>query len=250
MAFTYPDMIRPKLRRLLWAATTGPTGEYMRAAVFGVFAVFGLALLLPGIDAASVMITAAFFVVASAMGGWRLYRSYPHGRLGLCNHLTLIRLVIVCALIAPLIAGAAPSWSFFWMAAVCLALDGIDGWLARRQGLVSDFGARFDVEVDSLLALVLALSAAVSTDVGLAAILLGLPRYAFMAASLGLPWMRCPLPERFSRKAVCVVQLGVLIALQAPILPAAAGGMLGAVAVLLLVWSFAIDILWLWRRRA
>ena len=37
-----------------------------------------------------------------------------------------------------------------------LALDGLDGWAARRQGLVSAFGARFDMEVDALLILALA----------------------------------------------------------------------------------------------
>jgi phosphatidylglycerophosphate synthase len=38
-----------------------------------------------------------------------------------------------------------------------LALDGLDGWLARRFGLASAYGARFDMEVDGFLILVLAL---------------------------------------------------------------------------------------------
>ena len=36
-------------------------------------------------------------------------------------------------------------------------LDGLDGWLARRAGMASAFGARFDVEVDALLIQALAI---------------------------------------------------------------------------------------------
>ena len=39
------------------------------------------------------------------------------------------------------------------------ALDGVDGWLARRSGIASAFGARFDMEIDALLILVLAVLA-------------------------------------------------------------------------------------------
>ena len=37
------------------------------------------------------------------------------------------------------------------------ALDGVDGWLARRRGMSSAFGARFDMEIDALLVQVLAI---------------------------------------------------------------------------------------------
>jgi hypothetical protein len=93
------------------------------------------------------------------------------------------------------VAGAAPSWAVFAVAVIALSLDGIDGWLARRQGYVSDFGARFDMEVDSVLALVLALSAAVSSGLGPLAILLGLPRYAFAVGGMG-PALDAPRPAR------------------------------------------------------
>jgi phosphatidylglycerophosphate synthase len=163
---------------------------------------------------------------------------------------TLVRLVLVCALGVHVLGGGGASWVFLVLALVALALDGVDGWLARRQGLASAFGARFDVEVDALMALVLAVNAALNPQIGMVAVLLGLPRYAFILASQGLPWLRGPLPERFSRKVVCVMQLAALIALQAPILPPLlAVGLMGAAA-LALLWSFAVDILWLWRARA
>ena len=41
------------------------------------------------------------------------------------------------------------------LAAVALALDPADGWLARRTGTASALGARFDGEVDAFLILAL-----------------------------------------------------------------------------------------------
>jgi phosphatidylglycerophosphate synthase len=154
------------------------------------------------------------------------------------------------ALVAPLVVGSGTSWFVFCIAAVALALDGFDGWLARRQGNASSFGARFDMEVDSLLALVLAVSAALGSGTGAAAILLGLPRYIFAAAGWAFPWMCRDVPARYSRKVVCVLQLGALIALQAPVLPDGVALVLVPVVIALLTASFAMDVAWLWRHRA
>ena len=96
----------------------------------------------------------------------------------------------------------------------------------------------------------LALNAALLTEAGLAAALLGMPRYLFGLAGLALPWMRRDLPERFSRKVVCVAQLAVLIALQAPALPSSIAVLLALCAAALLIWSFVKDMTWLWRHRA
>jgi hypothetical protein len=75
------------------------------------------------------------------------------------------------------------------------------------------------------------------------------PRYVFLGAGIVWPWLLRDLPERFSRKAVCVIQLGVLIALQAPILPTGLDLVLGLGAAAALAWSFGVDVAWLWRRR-
>lgn len=209
-----------------------------------------LASLLPGAGAVPTITALLAFAVSSAVAGVGLHRAYPHARLGVCNLITLGRLALTMVLVAPLVAGAAPSWAVFAVALIALSLDGFDGWFARRQGNASEFGARFDMEVDSILALVLALSAAVSSGAGPIAILLGVPRYLFAAAAWFFPWMRRDLPERFSRKAVCVVQLVALIALQAPILPPVFNVTLVPLVAAALLWSFALDVAWLWRRRA
>ena len=196
-----------------------------------------------------VLVALVLFAVSASVAGRAMHLGYPHLHLGLCNAITLARLALAAALVAALLAGSGPSWTVFAVAALALGLDGIDGWLARRQGYVSAFGARFDMEVDSVLALVLALGAAVSTSVGPFVILLGLPRYLFAVARWALPWMRRDLPDRFSRKAACVVQLATLIALQMPILSLGLAVPAVALAVLAVAVSFAGDVAWLWRRR-
>jgi phosphatidylglycerophosphate synthase len=226
-----------------------PTGDLLGTALVLSVGLVALTLVLPG--AGPVPTTAALLVFAFGTGlaVRAVQRGFPYGRLGLCNVTTLARLALATALVAPLVAGADASWPVLIVAVVALALDGVDGWLARWQGYASDFGARFDMEVDSALALILALAASMASGAGALAIILGLPRYLFFAAAHAFPWMQRDLPERFSRKGVCVLQLGTLIALQAPILPGWLAVWLVLVAALALVWSFAVDLVWLWRRR-
>ncbi|MFW5881494.1 MAG: CDP-alcohol phosphatidyltransferase family protein [Roseicyclus sp.] len=247
---TYVRSSRPKR---IWPAAAAlvasPAGEFATLAVALAAGALALEALAFGAGSVPAALAVAAFAAGAAAAGRALHLRYPHPHLGLCNAITLLRLALTMSLLAPLLAGDVPSWAFFAVAVIALGLDGVDGWFARRQGYVSEFGARFDMEVDSVLALILAASAAVASGLGPLALLLGMPRYAFAAAALVLPWMRRDLPERFSRKVVCVIQLGVLIALQAPILPGplAVALVLGAAAAL--IWSFAVDLAWL-RQRA
>ena len=78
---------------------------------------------------------------------------------------------------------------------------------------------------------------------------LGAMRYAFVAAMRIWPWLDAPLPESFRRKAVCVIQIATLIALLAPVVQPPLSASVAAAATVLLAWSFATDILWLWRKR-
>ncbi|MFO7854464.1 MAG: CDP-alcohol phosphatidyltransferase family protein [Paracoccaceae bacterium] len=206
------------------------------------------AVLLVGFAPAAVALAVAGHLAGAGLALVLLRRGYPHGDLGLCNLVTLTRLALASALLAPLLAPAS-SWAVLGVAIAALALDGVDGWLARREGRVSAFGARLDVEVDAALGLILALNAWASGAVGAGVLLLGLPRYGYIAAGWALPWMARPLPERFGRKLVCVVQMTVLIALQAPALGAPLQAALVAGAATALIWSFGRDALWLWRTR-
>ena len=71
-----------------------------------------------------------------------MVRHYPLHRVGPANTLTMIRAAMILSLTSPLLSGMAAGWTVAAIASVALALDGIDGWLARRSGLASSFGAR------------------------------------------------------------------------------------------------------------
>lgn len=219
------------------------------AALTGLAALAGLGFLgLPGSPAAWIATAAGFLLLCAWLERLAL-RHYPHTAFGACNGVTLFRAALAAALVPPLLAGAAPGWAVAAIATVALALDGLDGWLARRSGLASVFGARFDMEVDAALALILALHAFTGTAVGPEVLLLGLARYAFVTAMALWPWLGRPLPERFRRKAVCVFQLATLILLLLPPLPPEAAVILARIAAAALACSFGTDILWLSRHR-
>ncbi|SFC73342.1 CDP-alcohol phosphatidyltransferase family protein [Tropicimonas isoalkanivorans] len=186
-------------------------------------------------------------------GYWVLDRHlaahFPHDRFGACNTATLFRGALAAVLLTPAAAGSAAGWTVFALAAVALSLDAVDGWLARRTGLTSRYGARFDMEADSLLALALAMNALANGMPWPLAVVLGCTRYVFVAAISVYPWLGRPLPERFSRKAVCVLQISVLVAFLAPPLTGPAFTWLAVFASVAVLGSFARDIIWLRARR-
>lgn len=200
----------------------------------------------PGIGPA---LSVAVFAPASALAWRGVALTYPHPRLGACNAVTLLRAALMAGLAGALVPPAPQPWALVGLATMALALDGVDGWLARRSGLQSDFGARFDMEVDAALALVLALLALTLGKAGLWVLLLGGLRYAFVAAALLLPWLNRPLPRAPGRKSVCVIQIATLTALLAPPVAPPVSTLSAALATLLLVWSFGRDVRWLWLRR-
>ncbi|MGP1356680.1 CDP-alcohol phosphatidyltransferase family protein [Roseicyclus sp.] len=248
MTWTHLDLSRA-VRRRPPLFLQGPVADFALAALAGAGLVLALGAALGAGGAASLAAGLAVYGAGALAAGRLMRRTYPHASVGHCNLVTLLRLALSAALIPPLVSGVGAHWGLFAVAVLALSLDGVDGWLARRQGFVSGFGARFDMEVDSLLALVLAVGAWSAGGAPFAVVLLGLPRYAFGAAGVILPWLRAPLPERFSRKTVCVIQLGALIVLQLPLLPGWASAGLVAVAGGALAWSFARDVAWLRRNR-
>ncbi len=233
--------LRPTDPPVLRFAVLAPVG-------LGVVTVFGAGFFASA-GPHAIMIGLAVFAVGAGASAWQLHRRHPHARLGLANAVTLLRLAFVSALLIPLVGGAHEPIAIMAIATVSLSLDGVDGWLARRQGLASDFGGSFDMEVDSVFALVLALLAALGGAPWFV-ILLGLPRYLFWVAGAIWPWLYDPLPPRYSGKVVCVIQLIVLIVLQSPWVPVWLAAVLIVGTLAALGWSFGRDIVWLWRRKA
>ena len=128
---------------------------------------------------------------------------------------------------------------------VALLLDGVDGQVARRTGTTSTFGARFDMEADSFLVLVLSLYVAGSAGWWVLAI--GGMRYAFLLGIWSTPWMQGTLPPRYWRKVVAATQGVALVTATAGLLPFRANVVLLLIALALLLESFGRDVVWLWR---
>ncbi|MCC5972896.1 MAG: CDP-alcohol phosphatidyltransferase family protein [Rubellimicrobium sp.] len=231
----------------------GPAAEFVPAAL-----VFGLPALTLGLlfgkswPAGALSLGTFALTALIALRGLMLW--YPHARLGLCNLVTLWRAAMVGALAAVLVAPEALAgplaWAIVTLAAVTLALDGLDGWLARSSGLTSAFGARFDMEVDALFALILALAVWMTAKVGPWVLLLGTMRYVYVMACRIWPWLDRPVPvATLRRKTACVIQIATLVALLATIVQPPVAGILAGGALAILTWSFAMDILWLARHR-
>jgi phosphatidylglycerophosphate synthase len=164
-------------------------------------------------------------------------------RLGPADKVTLVRAVLTAGVAglaaASLVTGRAfPAAAL--LAAVALPLDAVDGWIARRTGTCSAWGARFDMEVDA--ALILALSALLVRPFGAWVLAVGLMRYAFWLAALVLPSLTAPLPARRSRKVVAAAQGVVLAVAVAGVLPGAVAAGAVAAALAALVWSFGRDV--------
>jgi len=136
------------------------------------------------------------------------------------------------------------------VAAVVTALDGLDGWLARRTKMSSPFGARFDMEVDAALIFVLSILACKYGKAGTWLLAAGLMRYVFVAAGRLWPWMRGPLPQTQRAKIICIVQVCALIVLMIPQVRPPISSVVALAGVALLSYSFLIDTLWLWDHRA
>lgn len=167
--------------------------------------------------------------------------------LGPADHVTLARAVLVGCVTALVAGHAATGPWFVTLASVALALDAVDGLVARRTGTASALGARFDMEVDAFLIMVLSIQ--VSLSLGVWVLMIGLMRYLFVAAGRPWPWLRASLPPSVARKTVAALQGILLVAASSGVFPYPAAVALAAVALATLTWSFGRDIRFLWRTR-
>ena len=121
-----------------------------------------------GLSGAGWVVGVTCGVIANAALARGLSR-YRSDRLSPADWVTLARATLavgVAALTADSFRQPAPVAMLVTLTVVALALDGVDGWVARRNG-TSALGARFDGEVDAFLILVLSVYVARSTgDVG------------------------------------------------------------------------------------
>jgi phosphatidylglycerophosphate synthase len=169
--------------------------------------------------------------------------------LGPANQVTWARGTLVCAvagLVADGFVRTERVGAIVVLSAVALMLDNVDGRVARRAGVASSLGARFDMEVDAFLILVLSVD--VSASLGAWVLAIGAMRYTLAAAEVVTPWLRAPVPVRYWRKVVAAVQGVVLAVAASHLLPRTAAAVTVAVALALLAESFGRDVWWLSRQ--
>lgn len=198
---------------------------------------------------------AAYLMLAATV-----YRYWTAGRLqadrcddfGWANRVTLARAVLVAVLCGVLMAPEIAQRHGLILASLALiaiVLDGLDGWLARTIDGTTRFGARFDMEIDALLILVLSINVVLADRTGAWVLAIGGMRYAFVLAGQLWPWLRGELPSSAWRQAVCVMQGIALAAALLPGLPVMPVQTVLALSLAALVHSFGRDTLWLWRHR-
>jgi phosphatidylglycerophosphate synthase len=208
--------------------------------------------------------------LAYAAGLWLLLRAAcrRHGvtTLGPAGVVTLLRAALVgtvtalvadrLARVAPPLVADGPAGSaaasagstpalLTVIASVALLLDAVDGRVARRTGTATALGARFDMEVDAFLILVL--SVHVADRLGAWVIAIGALRYAFVALSWAVPWLRGGAPARNSARVVAAAAGIVLVAAGSGGLPQLLALALVAGVLVALLWSFGQDVRVLWR---
>jgi phosphatidylglycerophosphate synthase len=168
------------------------------------------------------------------------------------DRVTLTRTVLACgcaamAVLVLLGAAPAPNGWLFGMSIPTLLLDAVDGYVARRTDCATDEGARLDMEIDA--ALLVALSAAVATEIGWWAFFIGAMRYLYIGASRAWPTLATAIPRSRFRVVVAGSQGAVLSGALAPFIPSAVATVAVAMALALLLASFGSQVVEVERTR-
>jgi phosphatidylglycerophosphate synthase len=154
----------------------------------------------------------------------------------------------VAALTAQSFLRATPVAVLVTIGTAALVLDAVDGKVARRTNTASRFGARFDMEVDSFLLLVLSIYVAPSA--GMWVLTIGAIRYVYVVACRVVPWLGARMPPpRYWCKAVAAIQGIVLVFVAADISARPVATAALAIALALILETYGNDLVWLWRHR-
>lgn len=158
-----------------------------------------------------VLIASFALVIGVVHSLWRV--KLAPASFGAANMVTLARNLITAAIVNIIVFdyGVNQGLLIAGLAISALVLDGVDGYIARKLGSASNFGARFDMESDALFMLVLSIGVVTLYDALAWVILIGAIRYLYVAAQYLYQPLNIPLKDRFSRKVVCVVQIIALV---------------------------------------
>jgi phosphatidylglycerophosphate synthase len=168
----------------------------------------------------------------------------PRGGFGVANAVTALRLLLAVGL--GVATPAAPGLALAAVLGAVFGLDAIDGWIARRLGMASAFGALFDVETDALLVLIAGLQLYQRGRFGVWILTAGVLRYLYVLALAIAPPPAGHVPRsRFGRLAFVTLGVGLTAAFAVEGAMATGLAALGTGAVGV---SFARSFLWSYRR--
>jgi phosphatidylglycerophosphate synthase len=197
---------------LLWTSRRGTSEYWLLAACWPI--VLGAALVgwqLSWLSASTA--TFCFLVLGTLVARHSRARTFS-----VADVVTLVRGLGVCfiaGLALQALAGGLTRQGLLTMiimGTLCLVLDGVDGWVARARREASAFGARFDVETDAAMLVVLSIAVAALGIAGWWVLAIAGLRYGYVAMSLLVPALRTPLPYRYSGKVIAVAQAVALLA--------------------------------------
>ncbi len=205
------------------------------------------ALMLLGIVAATwrhaVPLLSTVAVLSLVRWVWRQRAPWrPGARWGVANTITSLR-VALTASIAWLPDEALTPWGGVIVLLV-FALDGLDGWWARRTGTASSFGAAFDQEADAMLVAVVSTALVSAALASPWIILTGALRYAYVLTVWGLR-LRGEAP----RSTIARYAFGILVTcfIAALVYPGPLTRGALSLAAALIVASFMRSLFWSWR---
>lgn len=187
-------------------------------------------------------------VAASLTMAWCWLRYGPERgwRVGLANLVTAARLFAV--LLVMVLAADDGVW-VGTVAALVYVFDGVDGWIARRRGEASVFGAQFDMETDAHFVMLMSVYLVVKVGYGPWVLVIGALRYIYVLTRWALPARE--VKERrsgWTRIIYSLVALSLALACCRQ-WRTVAEPLLGA-GLMSLVWSFTPDFLALVREES
>jgi phosphatidylglycerophosphate synthase len=166
----------------------------------------------------------------------------PSGSFGAANAFTLLRLGMTAGL-APLCLSP-PGPAAAALVSVIFALDGVDGWIARRNGQASLFGAHLDMECDALLVLLCSLVLYQHARLGAFILVPGLLRYLYVVLLLLVPAAGGEAPRsNIARYAFALM----MVSLVASLWPLPFHAVAAQVATFAIAASFARSIYYGWK---
>ena len=157
------------------------------------------------------------FLLLVLMGKDILSDFQPFG--GFANWITFSRLLLLVVIVATL-----ERWSniqLFGLFSICLLLDGVDGWAARKFQQESEWGALFDKEVDSFFVLVVSMILYQSYQIPFWIILIGILHYLYELVLCALKWQHIKTKKNpIGRYVAFLLFIGLLCPLIVPSLMA------------------------------